>query len=286
MRGALKKPASNLSAKVQRLTPGLNPQRELRAKTTAKHARVDRFGTPKPSYSEFKNSPKPVLHGELVRSPKRHGDIQPNPSASAAVALPSMVSSASHQKLERLLDAALTSADAHRQAMRYEAARHFWQRPGFMGSRKALKLVLIIIILAAVIGFVAWEKVPSVSVKLAAARAHMSASVPAYKPSGFSQAAPASAKNGEVVIKFKATDNSGQGYDIVQKHSNLASASLSQTLVPQGAQVQTSQVAGNTVYIYGSQNDAAWVNNGVLYTIKDYAGLTSDQIIKIVQGLN
>jgi hypothetical protein len=45
-------------------------------------------------------------------------------------------------------------------------------------------------------------------------------------------------------------------------------------------------VAGNTVYIYGARNDAAWVNNGVLYTIKDYAGLTSDQIIKIVQGLN
>jgi hypothetical protein len=284
MRGSLKKPSENFSAKVQRLTPGANPQREVRAKTTAKHSQVDRFGTPKPADTAYGKEHGRVLQGELVGPPAKPTRLQSGPS-STAVALPSMVSSASHQKLERLLDAALTSADAHKQALRYQAARHFWQKPGFMGRRKALKLVLILVILLATIGVAAWEKIPQVSVKLAAIRTHLHASVPAYKPVGFSQA-PASAKSGSVVIKFKSTDNVAQGFDIIQKQSNLASASLSQTLVPQGSQVQTSQVAGNTVYIYGARNDAAWVNNGVLYTIKDYAGLTSDQIIKIVQGLN
>jgi len=284
MRAALKKPA--VGSKVQHPASGMNPQREIRAKTTPKHAQVDRFGTPKPTTSsEFKTNRRPVLQGELVGPPQRQNDLPANPSASAAVALPSMVSSASHQKLERLLDAALTSADAHKQALRYQAARHFWQKPGFMGRRKFLKISFILLALLVIIGLAAWEKVPAVSIKLASVRVHLNASVPAYKPAGFSQS-PASAESGSVVIKYTSSANSSQGFDITQKQSNLASASLSQTLVPQGSQVQTSQVAGNTVYIYGAKNDAAWVNNGVLYTIKDYAGLTSDQIIKIVQGLN
>jgi hypothetical protein len=197
-----------------------------------------------------------------------------------------MVTSASHQKLERLLDQALTHADAHKQAMRYQAARHFWQRPGFLGKRKALKLGIVIIIILAAAGFAAWDKLPQVSIKLAGIRAHVSTSVPTYTPDGFSAAAPASVNNGAVVIKFKSETDSSKGYDVLEKQSNLPSASLSQTLVPPGAQVQTSQVGGNTVYIYGASNNAAWVNNGVLYTVKDYASLSSDQIIKIVQGLN
>ncbi len=124
------------------------------------------------------------------------------------------------------------------------------------------------------------------SVKLAAFRAHISASVPAYKPSGYALTSPATAKDGAVLLKYtSATDNS-QGFDIAQKSSNMTSVSLAQTIVPAGAQVQTSQVGGNTVYIYGQNNDAAWVNNGVLYTISDHAKLSSDEIIKIVQGLN
>lgn len=115
--------------------------------------------------------------------------------------------------------------------------------------------------------------------------AHIDASVPTYVPVGFSLAAPASAQNDAVVISYKAV-GAGQSYDIAQKSSNLSSTSLAKTVVPQGSPVQTSQVGGNTVYIYGKENNAAWVNNGVLYKISDRAKLSSDEILKIVQGLN
>jgi hypothetical protein len=278
MRGALKKPAGQLSGQIQRLTPGFNPEREVRAKTTAKHSRVERFGVPTPVQPK-----RQVVQGQVT--PRHVGHAAPSPATSSAVALPSMITSASHQKLERMLDEALTKADAHKKALRYQAARHFWQRPSFLGRRTGLKIFLVLVLGLAAAGFAAWQKMPQLSAKLAGVRAHIAASVPTYKPEGFSLAAPVSTQNGGVVLKYKsAIDDSG--FDISQKQSNMTSANLPQTVVPQGAQVQTSQVGGNTVYIYGQNNDAAWVNNGVLYTIKDHAKLSSDQIINIVKGLN
>lgn len=278
MRGALKKPAG-LSSRVQTLKSGFNPQRELRAKKITKHSGVDRFGSPVNQTVK----PKQVVHGEVIRRPSGARPASPSGPSSTAMALPSMITSASHQKLERMLDAALTGADAHKQALKRHSARHFWQRPGFLGKRAWLKITILIIVALSAGSYFAWQKVPQLSLKVASVKTNIKAAVPSYKPEGYSLAAPASTQAGAVVIKYKAPD-SRQGFDISQKPSSLTSTSLAQTVVPAGAQVQTSQVNGNTVYIYG--NDAAWVNNGVLYTIKDHSNLTSDQILNIARGLN
>jgi hypothetical protein len=281
MRGALKRPGDSLGAGIQHLTPGLNPQRELRARKITKHSRVDHFGSPMPSSST--DIKRPVVRGEVFSR------VAPKPKTSAksesTVALPSMITSASHQKLERMLDAALSQADAHKQALKYHAARHFWQRPGFLGKRRGLKLGLIFVVLLSAMLVLVWQKIPQVSAKIAGLRAHVDASVPAYKPEGYQLATPIKSQSGSVVIKYK-TPSAGSGFDIAEQQSNMTSTSLAQTVVPQGSQVQTSHVDGNTVYIYGPNNDAAWVNNGILYTIKDRSQLSSDQIIKIVHSLN
>ncbi len=281
MRGALKKPAANLSNRLQSLNTGSNPQRELRAKTVTKHQRVEHFGHPTPKKA---GSPTIPLRGELMNRSATTPTAQA-PLATKAVALPSMVTSASHQKLERLLDAALTQADAHKQAMRYSAARHFWQRPGFLGRYRGLKLGGVFLLVVLIGLFLAWQYIPTVSVKLAGARAHIAASVPAYQPAGYKVSGPVAVQSGTVVIKYTASNN-GAGYDVTEQSSNLTSTSLAQTVVPLGQQVQTSQVDGNTVYIFSNDNNAAWVNNGILYAIKDHTQLNSDQIIKIVHSLN
>jgi hypothetical protein len=221
MRGALKNPASNLGVKIQRLHPGQNPMREVRAQTTHKHSQVRRFGSP-----------------------------------------------------------------AHKQAMRYDAAKHFWQKPGFLGRRAGLKIAICGVILLFLIGFAAWRTVPALSVKVAGTQAHINASVPSYTPTGYVQAAPASDKNQTVVIRYKSSADSTANYEITQSKSSMNSTSVTQSVVPRGTQVQTSQAGGNTVYIYGDQNNAVWVNNGVMYKITDHANLSSDEILKIVQGLN
>jgi hypothetical protein len=86
-------------------------------------------------------------------------------------------------------------------------------------------------------------------------------------------------------MKFKANDSSAREFTVSQASSKMSSKSLEDKVVPDNVQVQTSVVNGTTVYIYGENNDAAWVNNGMQYTIKDAASLNSDQILKIANSL-
>jgi hypothetical protein len=278
VRGGLKRPEASNRPAVSHNT-GFNPEREIRAKSTPKHHGVQRFGIPVP-----KPKPAPAaqaVSGELLKQPhSKSTSHQKTPAP-----LPSMIASASHQKLERLLDQALTHADSHKEALRYHAARHFWQRRWLGGRRKWLALFLVLVLVAAGL-IISWHKIPQLSVKAAGMRAHLSPTVPSYKPDGYKLAGPAKAISGTVNIKYASNTDSSSGYEIVQAQSNLTSQLVGQSVVPKGAPVQTSQVEGNTVYIYGDGNDAAWVNNGVLYTIKDHANLSSDELIKIVQGLN
>lgn len=277
MRSALKKPGSGAASRIQQLASGLSSGREQRAHKITKHQNVKRFGHPVSSAPAG-----PVIKAEVFR---RNPPAPAETPKTQAVALPSMTASASHQKLERMLDAALIQADAHKQAMRYDAARHFWQKPRFLGRHKGLKLSVAGLLLLGLVLGAAWQKFPQLSIRLASFRAHVGASVPAYSPEGYIVASPATVQSGAVVLKYKDQD-SASSFEVSQQNSNMTSSSLAQTVVPKGAKVQTSHVDGNTVYIYGDKNDAAWVNNGKLYTIKDRSGLSSDQIIKIVQGLN
>jgi hypothetical protein len=276
MRGALKKPV-NLSPKVQKPS-SVDYHREYRAKGISKNEQVKRFGHP-----AAPNNPKPINTPVTKRFDRSKQSTSDQTSKSPV--LPSMVASASHQKLERMLDAALTQADAHKQALKYEAARHFWQKPGFLGRRRGLKIGLFLLVVLAGVLVAAWQRMPTLSVKLASAKAHVSAGVPTYKPDGYSLAKPASVQNGSVVLNYKTPSNA-DGFELAQKESHMTSSNLPQTVIPKGTQVQTSQVQGNTVYIYGPNNDAAWVNNGMLYTLKDKSKLSSNEIIKIVQGMN
>lgn len=280
MRGGLKKPARHLQSRIQRLTPRASMETEFRSKTTAKHARVSRFGAPEAGSRQSEPNPKQTLSGEVIS----RGQSAPRAVSATAAPMPSMVASVSHQRLERLLDEALTKADAHKEALRYQAARHFWQHRRFSGPRRWLVLLGILIVLGGG-GFFAWQSVPSLSVKVAGLRAHITAVMPSYKPDGF-KSLPAAATSGAVTIPYKSTSDPSEAYDVVQSQSNLTSSLVGQNVVPKGAAVQTSDVDGNTVYIYGSENDAAWVNNGVLYTIKNKASLNSDELLNIVKGIN
>ncbi|MBX4188822.1 DUF4367 domain-containing protein [Candidatus Saccharibacteria bacterium] len=275
MRSGLKKPLATHTNTVSSTRTKMSTQ--LRAKTIGKHSGVNHFGNP--IRSSASHADVKAVSGEVVSR------SQNKPAAAATAPLPSMIVSASHQKLERLLDEALAGADAHKQALRYQAARHFWQKRWFSGPGRWIAAgVLAVVMLGA--GAYAWRNVPQLSVKAASMQAHVSASVPSYKPEGYKVSGPAKAVLGAVVVKYISAADQQKTYDITQQPSTYTSTLVSQNVVPKGAPVQTSTVNGNTVYIYGNTNDAAWVNNGVLYTIKNHSGLNSDQLFQIVSGLN
>lgn len=282
MRGAVKRPqAADRKTAISRFhkarTADINPIRASHAKTINKNAKVQHFGKSLASISPIR--PKRVLSTQ--KTARAAANIS-NPSLqSVAPPLPSMVTSVSHQHLERLLDHALTQADTHKQALKSRTKG--WRRIALAPKWLSVGASSLALLLLA--GFFAWQNIPQVSMRLAATKAHVSASVPAYTPSGYSYAGPISAANNQVKISYKASANPQSSFAITQQASNWDSSSVAANAVPASSQVQTSQVNGTTVYIYGTGNDAKWVNHGVLFTLQDKANLSSDQILKIANGL-
>ncbi|MBX4199516.1 DUF4367 domain-containing protein [Candidatus Saccharibacteria bacterium] len=279
MRKVVKKPSFSKAEPTQKKpvhaqSHGVNPIRESRAKTVIKHAKVNRFG---------------ALQSSATSTAK--ADVMPHKprlkNTSAAIEIvapraPSMVTSVSHQKLERLLDEALLKADAHKQMMHHNQSSRLsrmkrlprWLSIGFA--------ILILTILAAA---VIWRNLPSVAMHVAAARAHVKASIPSYTPSGYGFTNHIKYKTGSVTLQYIDKTSGEPGFALTQQTSDWDSASLAANALPKDVPVQTSQVNGTTVYVYGTSNDAAWVNHGVLYNLKNKGSLTSDQVMKIVEAL-
>lgn len=125
---------------------------------------------------------------------------------------------------------------------------------------------------------------PSLSVRVAAAQAGVNASYPSYHPDGYSLNGPVAYSQGEVNMKFASTTGP-QNFTIGQSKSNWDSTALLQDYVKQhaGDNYITYDDHGLTIYTY--ESNAAWVNDGILYTITGDAPLSSDQIRQIAASM-
>lgn len=283
MRSAVKKPHSkSLSSKLKlpRVRGGSpSPDRVSRALNMMKHSQVDRFGVP------ARHTKSALSHAALSAKTRIDGSLAAGkPTATAAVALrpPSMITSVSHQRLERMLDEALIQADAHKKALngqlraRGRLTRHF----SFLPRWLTISITALVVVSAG--GYLAWRNIPYVSMKFASVRAQVKGSLPDYIPSGFKFAGPIEYQTGAISTKFKTTAED-RYFTIVQQASNWNSSSLEANTVPDDSGVQTSQVKGTTVYNYG--NNTTWVNNGFKYTIQDNAKLNYDELKKIAESI-
>jgi predicted flap endonuclease-1-like 5' DNA nuclease len=126
-------------------------------------------------------------------------------------------------------------------------------------------------------GYFTYLNMPSLSVRVAAAEAGVSASYPSYHPDGYSLSGAVAYSQDEVNMKF-ASNSGSQNFTLAQKKSAWDSTAVLENYVKAkaGNNYVTYNENGLTIYTYDS--NAAWVNNGVLYTINGDAPLTSDQI--------
>lgn len=268
----IKEAAAKTFAKAPAIGASIDSAKESTAKSVPKHSKVQRFGIPR--VREVRHTEAHV--GEVVNK-SRHTQA----SGSAGTVPASLVASASHHNLERMLDAALAGANSHKQAARRSKnpIRKLARLPRWLTIAILLALALL------VATFITWRDIPQVAVRVAGSRAHIRATVPEYTPLGFSFSGPVTYSDTAVTLKYKDKTSPARQYSLTQTKSSWNSESLAANVVSPAAQVQTSQVQGTTVYIYGAGNDAAWVNNGVKYTIKNDASLSSDQILRIVQSM-
>ena len=158
---------------------------------------------------------------------------------------------------------------------RQPTARHWGRRLSIAGAMVAL---------LAFGGYLTYHNMPAIATRMAAAQAGINASFPSYQPSGYSLAGGISQQQGSVLMKFAA--NAGPGtFTLTQSRSDWdSSAVLANYVLPSfGRNFATTTSHGLT--IYSTHNAAAWVNGGILYTIKGNAPLSSEQVARIAASM-
>lgn len=258
MRNIVKKPAKDREESHIK-TRGLKPDhvRSARAERVMQHPNIKRFGIIS-NMSKGKRSSSTVKEGEVIA---HRGTM------ALATATPQAMSSPSQQKLERLLDYALAKADAHKKVGR---KNHRGVSKIIHKVPRWLSVLVIAVGLLGATGFYVWNKVPSLSMKIAASRAHVDTSVPNLP--GYSIATPAKEKNGVLSIELKAEANPENTVTVTKKAVNPNDTPDTKTLAakacPNDNQVQTFEKDGATSIICGETNKAAGIVNGVMTEIQ------------------
>jgi hypothetical protein len=140
---------------------------------------------------------------------------------------------------------------------------------------------LAVVLLA---GFFAYLNVPNFSMRIAAARAGVNASLPAYHPAGFSLRGPIESKPGQITLTYRSNSDTRQ-FTIRQATSTWNNEALVEKYVATDKRpYQTYQASDRTIYIYDT-NRATWLNNGVWYRVEGNSSLNSDQLVRLATSL-
>lgn len=268
MRRAVGKPSTKILRTSKKISSAKS-ERLSRAKTTLKHAKVRKFGLPAKTTH--------ITNAEVI-SPSKKTTSKASAANSKAV-----VSTSSHQQLERLLDYALARADAHKKAMK-KAKRGPMKI--FDRFPRWINIILLVAIVGGVGGFTAWQKMPELSLKLANHAAHVDASIPTYTPSGYQLSGLPEANNGTVTITYKSTLNPQKTYTVKQA-SVTQDNSIADTTSSSSAQVQTTQSHGVSISIVkdGQKNMAMCANGGRQTILNDNAGLSPIDITNTLSSV-
>jgi len=148
---------------------------------------------------------------------------------------------------------------------------------------KLFNILSLSIVLLIIVGYFTYVNIPSLSVRVASAQAGINATYPEYQPDGYSLNGPVTYSDGEVTINFNA--NTGDSKFIIKQSKSPWDSSAVKNKVNKDSKGQfiTTEERGLTIYTY--DNNAAWVNGGVLYNINGDAPLSGDQIRRIAISL-
>lgn len=173
------------------------------------------------------------------------------------------------------INQALEKAQAEEKARkksRGSSKKSFWKVKKFVGFAAGFSVVVMSV------GYLTYINLPSISTKVAAAQAGIEATLPAYSPSGYQLDGLASFDGKSVNINYK---KDGYAFTLKQSQSPWDSIALLNNYVSDewNGNYLTTQEKGLTIYT--NDGNAAWVNNGMLYTISGDTSLNNDQIRKI-----
>lgn len=257
---------------------------------TASHEQRIRVRVEK-SHRITKFAPHPQAITPSQRSETVAAPAQPHPVQIAAAAAqqasknlvpPKQLSSRAlkQQLINAQLDS-LPSTSSHHKEVEPEQ-----EHKGFMRlSSRARATVVACLALVVLGGYLTYLNVPSLSLRVAAARAGIAAGYPEYHPDGYSFGGPPTYSEGRVAVAF-ASNTGAKGYTLTQEASNWDSGAVLDNYVAKNAKndYKTYSASGLTIYTFDQK--AAWVNRGILHTI-DYKDslLSPKQIERIATSL-
>ena len=235
--------------------------------------------------------PQPVLQRSMVAPKKSTTTITPAVVAPITPAAPAVKSAPSPQvqpvatqapKLSQVIkQEAIDKAMAQptkKASKRQKLAKKTAKRPRLLSIASASLALLLLG------GYFTYLNMPSLSVRVAAAQSGVNATYPGYRPDGYSVNGLVTYDKGAVSMKF-ASNGGPQSFTIDQTKKNWDSSAVLENYVKPKAGGSYIPYSERGLTIYTFNNNAAWVNNGVFYTISGDAPLSSDQIRSIASSM-
>lgn len=210
----------------------------------------------------------PVAHPTAVKAAAR---MNPTPKTAAPTG-----PKPSHVIKQEAIQEALDKAPQHQRVEKGPKSPRKFRKFISVGS-----VSLALLLLA---GYFTYLNMPNLSVRVAAAQAGVDASYPEYRPDGYSLSGSIAYNQGWVSMKF-ASNGGPKNFTIKQSKSSWDSSAVLDNYVKEkaGDNYIPYNERGLTIYVFNS--NAAWVNDGVLYTIEGDAPLSSDQIRHIATSM-
>lgn len=270
-RRALKRPAYSEHAVIRKTTPHATVVSKKHMDFTHQAPNVS------PHIKRFASHPA----GAIAKRPTTVAD-RPAPVL-AGVAKASAKSAAQAQPLTNIL----ASSQIKDQAIAEAKSKTVKQKPlkngFFRRNQRAVSMFAATLAVVMLGGYFTYINMPSLSVRMAASQAGINAAYPTH-PTGYALNGSVIWAEGRVSMNFKA--NAGtQNYTVNQIKSSWDSEALLDNYVSSKAGVNYSTVTERGLKIYTYDNNAAWVNGGVMYTIEGDAPLSSMQIRDIAKSL-
>lgn len=179
---------------------------------------------------------------------------------------------------------AIEQSVSHEQPKLRKAKIHHRVAKKLHVSPQIVNFAAVTVLALGISGFVAYQNLPELAMRVTATRAGLHASLPSYQPSGFAMAGPIQYQPGEVTLNYKSNSDE-RGFNVVQKNSSWNSETLLENFVTASNKpYQTFQANGRTIYIYDG-NKATWVDGGIWYNIDGKSNLNSDQLLRIAGSL-
>lgn len=153
-------------------------------------------------------------------------------------------------------------------------------------SARGLKVATGMLVVLAIGGFVAYQNMTAVTLKLASRKAGFVASLPRDVPSGYSRG-DLKYEAGLVAVSFQSNSDK-RNYAVTEKLSNWDSQTLRENFVTTTANnsFQTIEAAGQTIYLFGtSTKTATWVSGGVWYQVDSAGSLSDHQLIELATSM-